>query len=196
MGITRMGDLKRTKSGARTVAYRNKRNSLAGRPAANTRIGEQRIHAVRVRGGNIKMRALRLEHGNFAWASENVSRRTRILRVAYHASDNEFVRTNTLNRGSVVQIDSQVFKQWYENFYGMALGKSQFTRPEKFTDKDTERWTKNADHKIADNLIAQFDTGRIYAIITSRPGQCGRADGYILEGEELDFYVDRITKKK
>jgi small subunit ribosomal protein S8e len=35
-----------------------------------------------------------------------------------------------------------------------------------------------------DTLLAeQFTTGRLYACISSRPGQCGRADGYILEGE-------------
>jgi small subunit ribosomal protein S8e len=44
-------------------------------------------------------------------------------------------------------------------------------------------------------LISQFDSGRILACIASRPGQCGRADGYILEGEELDFYLAHLTKK-
>jgi small subunit ribosomal protein S8e len=29
-----------------------------------------------------------------------------------------------------------------------------------------------------------------------RPGQCGRADGYILEGKELDFYLKKMQKKK
>lgn len=30
----------------------------------------------------------------------------------------------------------------------------------------------------------------------SRPGQCGRCDGYILEGRELEFYVRKMQKKK
>ena len=30
----------------------------------------------------------------------------------------------------------------------------------------------------------------------SRPGQCGRADGYILEGKELEFYQRRLLKRK
>lgn len=34
------------------------------------------------------------------------------------------------------------------------------------------------------------------ASISSRPGQCGRADGYILEGKELEFYVKKIKSKK
>ncbi|CAL9132215.1 unnamed protein product [Musa textilis] len=29
-----------------------------------------------------------------------------------------------------------------------------------------------------------------------RAGQCGRADGYILEGRELEFYMKKIQRKK
>ena len=42
------------------------------RAAANTRIGGQRVRTVRVRGGSLKFRALRLDYGNFAWGSEGV----------------------------------------------------------------------------------------------------------------------------
>ena len=45
-------------------------------------------------------------------------------------------------------------------------------------------------------LDDQFATGRLYASIASRPGQCGRADGYILEGKELEFYVKKMQRKK
>lgn len=36
----------------------------------------------------------------------------------------------------------------------------------------------------------------ISACIASRPGQCGRADGYIMEGKELEFYLRKIKAKK
>ena len=42
----------------------------------------------------------------------------------------------------------------------------------------------------------QFQSGRLLACISSRPGQSGRADGYILEGEELTFYKRKLEKKK
>ena len=42
------------------------------------------------------------------------------------------------------------------------------------------------DAKIDNLLEAQFGAGRLYATISSRPGQVGRADGYILEGKELE----------
>ena len=34
------------------------------------------------------------------------------------------------------------------------------------------------------------------ACVSSRPGQSGRCDGYILEGKELEFYVRKIKAKK
>jgi len=36
----------------------------------------------------------------------------------------------------------------------------------------------------------------LLACISSRPGQCGRADGYVLEGKELEFYQRKMQKKK
>ena len=34
------------------------------------------------------------------------------------------------------------------------------------------------------------------ACISSRPGQSGRSDGYILEGKELEFYLKKLKSKK
>ena len=42
----------------------------------------------------------------------------------------------------------------------------------------------------------QFARGRLHAVISSRPGQTGRVDGYILEGKELEFYLRQLAKKK
>eukprot|EP00708_Paratrimastix_pyriformis_P000778 EC835407.1.p4 GENE.EC835407.1~~EC835407.1.p4 ORF type:complete len:89 (+),score=35.00 EC835407.1:189-455(+) len=51
-------------------------------------------------------------------------------------------------------------------------------------------------HELAKSLLDQFASGRLLARISSRPGQCGRCDGYILEGAELEFYTKKMTKKK
>jgi small subunit ribosomal protein S8e len=196
MGITRMGDLKRSKSGARSLAWRSKRNHAVGRPAANTRIGEERIHTVRVRGGNLKHRALRLDKGTFAWASESITRRTRIIQVVWHPSDNEFVRTNSLTRGSIVLVESGPFKVYYERQYGRGIGRVPMPTRTKVPDKIVEQWRQLEDEPAPPpNIIAEFDQGRLLACIASCPGQCGRADGYLLEGDELDFYKNQTSKK-
>merc|ERR1712054_127051 len=72
-----------------------------------------------------KYRALRLESGNYAWGSENCTKKVRILDVVYNATSNELVRTKTLLKNAIVQIDGQPFKQWYLKKYGIVLGKKK-----------------------------------------------------------------------
>ncbi|KAI9165395.1 hypothetical protein LWI28_013304 [Acer negundo] len=56
------------------------------------------VGRIRARGGNVKWRALRLDTGNYSWGSEAVTRKARILDVVYNTSNNEMVRTQTLNK--------------------------------------------------------------------------------------------------
>ena len=67
--------------GPRLAHYRKKRKFELGRQPINTKLGAKRIHTVRVRGGNVKHRALRLDTGNFAWGSEHVTRKARLIGV-------------------------------------------------------------------------------------------------------------------
>ena len=48
--------------------------------------------------------------------------------------------------------------------------------------------------KVDPPLERQFEAGRLYAVVASRPGQSGRVDGYVLEGDELAFYQRAIRK--
>lgn len=179
-----------------------KRAFELGRQPAQTRIGAKRIHTVRTRGGNHKYRALRLDSGNFAWASEGTTRKTRVIAVAYHPSNNELVRTNTLTKSAVVQIDAAPFRQWYEAHYGQPLGRRRQAKQGK--EEEPVKKSKSVEKKQAARLAAhgkvepaiekQFEAGRLYAVISSRPGQSGRSDGYILEGEELAFYQRKLHK--
>lgn len=153
-------------------------------------------------GGNRKFRALRLETGNFAWGSEGVTRKTRILDVVYNASNNELVRTKTLVKNCIIQVDSTPFRQWYESHYGVTAGRKRKTdeKPEEEVSQSNNVQKKiearKADSKIGALLDDQFNTGRLYACVASRPGQSGRCDGYILEGKELEFYLKKIRMKK
>lgn len=61
---------------------RKKRKFELGRQSAMTKLdSSKRIHEVRTRGGNVKYRALRLDSGNFAWGSESITRKTRLIQV-------------------------------------------------------------------------------------------------------------------
>lgn len=150
---------------------------------------------MRVRGGNTKSRAMRLETGNYAWGSEHCTRKTRIIGVVYNASNNELVRTNTLVKSAIVQIDATPFRQWYESHYGVPVSKRLAAKKgEDVPGADVKKSNhvkrtlaeRQKQAKIDPLLESQFSAGRLYASISSRPGQSGRADGYILEGKELE----------
>ncbi|KAI9021108.1 ribosomal protein S8e [Hyaloraphidium curvatum] len=205
MGISRDSRHKRSHTGAKRAQYRKKRKFELGRQPANTKLGAKRVHVVRVRGGHLKFRALRLEAGNFSWGSESVTRKTRIIDVVYNASNNELVRTKTLVKGAIVQVDATPFRQWYEAHYGTPIGKKAAKKAAEGATEEAVKKSgsvqrkieaRKADAKMDPHVEDQFSTGRLYAILASRPGQSGRADGYVLEGRELDFYLRKIRTKK
>merc|ERR1712200_239279 len=205
-GISRDSFHKRRSTGGKKKPLTKKRKHCLGRPPANTKVGAKRIHKVRARGGNLKFRALRLDQGNFSWGSEGLSRKTRILDVVYNASNNELVRTKTLVKNAIIQVDGSPFKQWFEAHYGVALGRKKGHKvPEGEEDPLTMPISKHVQRsidarkpgsKVEQHLEEQFTSGRVYACISSRPGQSGRCDGYILEGKELDFYIRKLKTKK
>ncbi|KAH0513849.1 40S ribosomal protein S8 [Microtus ochrogaster] len=183
MGISRDNWHKRRKTGGKRKPYHKKRKYELGRPAANTKTDPRRIHTVRVRGVNKK-----------------------IIDAVYNASNNELVRTKTLVKNCIVLIDSTPYPQWYESHYALPLGRKKGAkltpeeeeilnknRSKKIQKKYDER-KKNA--KISSLLEEQFQQGKLLACIASRPGQCGRADGYVLEGKELEFYLGKIKAWK
>jgi len=205
MGISRDSLHKRRATGGRKKHWRKKKKYEMGRVPAMTKLSSNNaIRVLRVRGGNKKFRALRLDTGNFSWGSEAVTRKVRILDVNYNASNNELVRTQTLVKNAIVQIDATPFKQWYQLHYGVELGSK--TAPEGVSPKVEDiKGSNNVKRKIKErlqkrkldtHLAEQFTTGRLFACIASRPGQCGRCDGYILEGKELEFYTKKMQKKK
>merc|ERR1711918_83705 len=151
-----------------------------GRPPAMTKVGSTRIHTVRVRGGNLKYRALRLDAGNFAWPTESVTKKCRVLNVVYNASNNELVRTNTLVKGAIIEIDSTPFRQWYEQHYGVKIGKKKEDDVGGETDVKKSYHllhklkTRSANHTLAREMDAQFIKGRLLAVIQSA---LARVDG-------------------
>ena len=177
--------------------HQKKRKFEMGRQAALTKLGEKSFIYVRGRGGNYKTRALKLDHGNFSWQTESVTRKTRIIDTSYNASNNEYTRTKTLVKNSIIVIDAVPFQKWYKQHYGLELSKKGDEQDDVKTSKSVQNKQKFRckDRRIDDNVVAQMATGRVYACISSRPGQSGRADGYILEGKELEFYLKKMAKK-
>ena len=141
-----------------------------------------------------------------------------ILDVIYNASNNELVQMQTLVKSAIVQIDAAPFRHWYSQHYGVeirkkkkapkeARGANKKESEEGETPGEGEKGKQSnhvaykisesvKDRKLDPHLEDQFASGRLLACISSQPGQCGRADGYILEGKELECYQQKIQRKK
>ena len=138
MSISRNSRHKRRATGGRMPIHKKKRKFEMGRVPSMTKIGAKRVIFVRGRGGNIKTRALKNDHGNFSWGSEAISCKTRILDTVYNATNNELVRTKTLVKNTIVSVDSTPFRQWYLKKFDVELNKKKLEESNKLR-ADTKR---------------------------------------------------------
>jgi small subunit ribosomal protein S8e len=122
------------------------------------------------------------------------------------------VRTKTLVKGAVVQVDATPFRNWYFRRYDIYLGKKKKVTEKKdkegkVIEKKEKKPVSAATQKLRRHRAGkraalsapfelQFRAGRLLAQLTSRPGQVGRADGILLEGAALAFYQRKLEKKK
>ena len=107
--------------------------------------------------------------------------------VVYNATNNELVRTKTLVKNSIVQVDATPFKKFYMEHYDVELGKKkQKETTEENKDKEAKpvaaEEKKKSRHILAilkkrqasrfidPNVSEQFTAGRLLACIASRPG--------------------------
>ena len=203
MSISRNSRHKRRATGGRMPIHKKKRKFEMGRVPTMTKLGAKKVINIRGRGNNVKRRALRADAGNFAWGSEAMAAKTRVLDTVYNATNNELVRTKTLVKNAIVLIDANPFRQWYLKKYDVELNKKKIEESNKL--REATKTSNSVKSKIAalqkdrviDQKVAdQFNSGRLYAAISSRPGQSGRVDGYILEGRELEFYLKKLEKRK
>lgn len=110
-----------------------------GRQAAMTKLSSNKtVRRIRVRGGNSKFRALRLDTGNFSWGSESMTHKARILDVVYNSSNNELVRTQTLVKNAIIQVDAAPFRTWYSQHYGVEIGKKKKVAAKKDSEVSKE----------------------------------------------------------
>merc|ERR1712070_129865 len=189
MGIKRSSIEKRRRTGGRSHHWRKLRKHEIGRPSSNTKLSNHNfVKPIRTRGGNIKFRGLRLCNGNFSWKSRSVTFKSRILGVVYNATNNELVRTNTLVKGAIVALDAIFFLDY--------LRKKKQTKDVTSSNRiATTHQSRFPTDELDRRLHSQLENGKLLAIISSRPGQCGRVAGHILEGSELDFYYKKLSRK-
>ncbi|CAN4113765.1 unnamed protein product [Withania somnifera] len=172
MGISRNSMHKRRPTGGKKKAWRKKRKYELGRQPANTKISSNKtVRRIRVRGGNVKWRALRLDTGNYSWG----------MYLQHYGVDIGRKKKSAAKKETTIED-------------GEAATPAEEAKKSNHVVRKIEKRQK--DRELDSHLEEQFGSGRLYACISSRPGQCGRADGYILEGKELEFYMKKLQKKK
>lgn len=112
-------------------------------------------------------------------------------------------------KNAIVQVDATPFRAWYEKHYGVKIGLKKGVKKAaaaaEETDVEAAKQSNSVRRKFSERqksrtldpvLDDAFASGRLYACVSSRPGQSGRCDGYILEGKELEFYIKALKRKK
>ena len=125
--------------------------------------------------------------------------------VVYNASNNELVRTKSLVKGCIIQVDPTPFKAWYEQHYGVKIGIKKALKKAAEAELAEKKFSNHVQRKLSERqktrtldpaLDEAFASGRLLCCVSSRPGQSGRCDGYVLEGKELEFYTKQLKKRK
>lgn len=99
------GKSRRKSTGGRLHRNRKKREHEAGRPAADTTIGETRRRKIRTRGGSSKMRALKCELANVADPKSGTTKTVKIITVKDNPANPFYARRNITTKGAVIETE-------------------------------------------------------------------------------------------
>jgi small subunit ribosomal protein S8e len=96
----------RKENGKRLKPYRKKRRYEYGRFPILTKIGEEEIrYAVRVRGGNIKIKAKKVLYANVYDPEEKKIKKVKILEVIKNPSDRKLDRLKVITKNTIIRTE-------------------------------------------------------------------------------------------
>jgi len=72
--------------------------------------GERKVRAVRVMGGNIKMRAIKLQEANILNPKTRKTEKSEIIAVKENQANVHFVRRNTITKGAIIETKAGLAK--------------------------------------------------------------------------------------
>lgn len=144
------------------------------RVPAHTRLRLDKPEKIKVRkafGGHKKIKGIKIKTGVYACNSLDVEFECPILKVVHNTANDNFNKNGVMVKGTIVEIDSNPFKTWYSTYCA---------KKESTTEANPN----------LDQLLPFMEIGKLYAKITTRPGQVGACNGYILEGDELETFLN------
>ncbi|TAJ43332.1 30S ribosomal protein S8e [Methanofollis fontis] len=95
----------RRQTGGRNHPACGKRRFEIGRAAAETHVGENRSRLMRVRGGNVKVRALRADMASVSNPATGETKKVGIQTVEANPANINYVRRNLLTKGAIIRTE-------------------------------------------------------------------------------------------
>lgn len=143
------------------------------RKPANTVLSDENVVEERkAYGGGKKIKAVTASNGTYKLESRNIEHEMKISDVLHSDAGTHFKENKIITKGCIlaVQNDNNLFPD---------IGTSVLL-------------TESSTSDLKEQLNKFLDNGELLARVTTRPGQTGKCDGYILEGEELETVLQKI----
>ncbi len=96
---------KRKHSGGRYRSHLSKKLHNLGRLPTLTKIGNQKLKKLRVRGANEKVRVIVAEYANVFSQKDKTYAKTKIKTVTENTANRHYVRRNIITKGSVIETE-------------------------------------------------------------------------------------------
>ncbi|KAG6793585.1 hypothetical protein POTOM_002800 [Populus tomentosa] len=200
MGISRDSMHKRRATGGKKKAWRKKRKYELRRQPASTKLSSNKtVRRIRVRGGNVKWRALRLDTGNYSWGSEAVDAAPFKQWYLQHCGidiGRKKKTTAAKKEGEhISKLDGfllilSILKHYRRNCEAVIEEVNKSNHVLRKLEK------RQQTRKLDPHIEEQFGSGRLLASISSCPGQCGRADGFLPLDNDIKETVPKGKNKR
>ncbi|XP_065062856.1 uncharacterized protein LOC135689532 [Rhopilema esculentum] len=160
------------------------------RKPANTQLaidGDELLEKRRTCGGGSKVKAVSKNKGSYLLKSQGLALDVPITDVIHSDANKEHIEKKIMTKGSIVQIDATEFRKMLECKEENKV--EDTTSVDDATKTDDDKRSQEIDESLKELVKA----GYLYGKITTRPGQVGLCDGYILEGAELQSIMEKLS---
>jgi len=99
------GKSRRKPTGGRLKHFRGKRKHELGRESSDTHVGEGRKKIIRTRGGNKKVRVLRVNRANVTDKKTGTTKKVDIETVTKNTANQYYVRRNIVTKGAIIKTE-------------------------------------------------------------------------------------------
>ena len=163
-----------------TLMNRLRSEWRADRKPADTKLSTRDIVEERKAfGGFKKFKAVEISKGTYTLVSQNLTHECFILDVVHSEAGRKYREDKILSKHCYITVDVMPIKDSIN------------------LDEIKKDMNGSENNSAMQNIIENsFEKGHMYAKVTSRPGQTGKCDGIILEGNDLVLLMQKLERYK